>query len=198
LKVGITLPTFEPSATAALEVARAAERAGIDGVFVFDHLWRGGHRSGPALSMYPVLGAVAAVTRRIRVGSLVARVGFLPDRLVAESFVTLHELTGRRLVAALGIGTRRASRRTRPTGSRGLRSRIAGHRWPPSSASSLLEGSNAGWERPLRRRSRSHAPAEQRSTCGMWSWTVCRPRPHAGQRPGQVRFRPRSAPQLIS
>ncbi len=104
MKVGITLPTFEPSATAALEVARAAERAGIDGVFVFDHLWRGGHRSGPALSMYPVLGAVAAATRRIRVGSLVARVGFLPDRLVAESFVTLHELTGRRLVAALGIG----------------------------------------------------------------------------------------------
>ena len=104
MKVGITLPTFEPTAAAALAAASVAERAGIDGVFVFDHLWRGAKRSGPALSMFPMLGAVAATTRNIRIGSLVARVGFLPDRLVVESFVSLHELTGHRLVAALGIG----------------------------------------------------------------------------------------------
>ncbi len=104
MKVGITLPTFEPTAAAALAAARDAESAGIDGVFVFDHLWRGATRSRPALSMFPVLGAVAATTRHIRIGSLVARVGFLPDRLVVESFVSLHEVTGHRLVAALGIG----------------------------------------------------------------------------------------------
>ena len=104
MKVGITLPTFEPTAAAALATGRAAEQARIDGVFVFDHLWRGAKRSRPALSMYPVLAAVAATTRHIRVGSLVARVGFLPDTLVAESFVSLQELTGQRLVAALGVG----------------------------------------------------------------------------------------------
>jgi hypothetical protein len=104
VKVGITLPTFEPTAAAALATARAAEGAGIDGVFVFDHLWRGARRSRPALSMYPVLAAVATGTRRIRLGSLVARVGFLPDRLIAESFFSLQELCGHRLVAALGIG----------------------------------------------------------------------------------------------
>ena len=104
MKVGITLPTFEPTAAAALATARAAEGAGIDGVFVFDHLWRGARRSRPALSMYPVLAAVATGTRRIRLGSLVARVGFLPDRLIAESFFSLQELCGHRLVAALGIG----------------------------------------------------------------------------------------------
>jgi alkanesulfonate monooxygenase SsuD/methylene tetrahydromethanopterin reductase-like flavin-dependent oxidoreductase (luciferase family) len=104
VKVGVTLPTFEPTAAKALVAARAAEGAGIDGVFVFDHLWRGDKRSRPALSMYPMLGAVAATTTRVRVGSLVARVGFLPDRLVVESFVSLHELTGHRLVAAFGIG----------------------------------------------------------------------------------------------
>jgi len=104
VKIGITLPTFEPTAAAALATASAAEGAGIDGVFVFDHLWRGAKRSRPALSMYPVLAAVAATTRHIRIGSLVARVGFLPDQLVVESFVSLHELTEHRLVAALGIG----------------------------------------------------------------------------------------------
>jgi alkanesulfonate monooxygenase SsuD/methylene tetrahydromethanopterin reductase-like flavin-dependent oxidoreductase (luciferase family) len=58
--------------------------------------------------MYPVLAAVAATTRHVRIGSLVARVGFLPDRLVVESFVSLHELTEHRLVAALGIGDARS------------------------------------------------------------------------------------------
>ena len=108
MKIGITLPTFEPTAAAALATASAAEGAGIDGVFVFDHLWRGAKRSRPALSMYPVLAAVAATTRHVRIGSLVARVGFLPDRLVVESFVSLHELTEHRLVAALGIGDARS------------------------------------------------------------------------------------------
>jgi len=104
VKVGITLPTFEATATAALAAARVAETAGIDGVFAFDHLWPGADRSRPALSMYPVLAAVATTTRRIRVGSLVARVGLLPDQLVAESLVSLHELSGHRLVAGVGVG----------------------------------------------------------------------------------------------
>ena len=84
--------------------ARDAEDAGIDGVFSFDHLWPGAEKSRPALSMYPMLAAVAATTRQIRIGSLVARVGFLPDRLVVESFLSLQRLAGQRLVAALGIG----------------------------------------------------------------------------------------------
>lgn len=104
MKIGITLPTFEPVSAPALETARAAEAARIDGVFAFDHLWPIGHKSRPALAMYPVLGAVAATTRHTRVGSLVARVGFLPDGLVAASLISLHELAGPRLVAGLGIG----------------------------------------------------------------------------------------------
>jgi len=104
VKVGITLPTFEHTSGAAIAVARAADELGIDGVFAFDHLWPIGQKARPALSMYPMLGAAAAVTRHIRIGSLVARVGLLPDELVAESVISLQELTGRRLVAALGIG----------------------------------------------------------------------------------------------
>ena len=104
MKIGITLPTFQPNAAVALATARDAEGAGIDGVFSFDHLWPGAERSRPALSMYPMLAAVAATTQHIRIGPLVARVGFLPDRLVAESFLSLQGIGGQRLVAALGIG----------------------------------------------------------------------------------------------
>ena len=104
MKIGITLPTFEPTSRAALAAARAAEAAGIDGVFAFDHLWPIGQPSRPALAAYPILGAIAAVTRRVRVGTLVARVGLLPDRLVTESLVSLQEVSATRLIAALGIG----------------------------------------------------------------------------------------------
>jgi len=54
--------------------------------------------------MYPVLGGVMATTRRVMIGSLVARLGYLPDRAVADSFLSLHQLARGRLVAALGIG----------------------------------------------------------------------------------------------
>jgi len=104
VKVGITLPTFELTAAPALTTACAAEAAGIDGVFVFDHLWPIGQQSRPALSAFPMLGAIVARTDRIRVGPLVARLGLLPDRLVADSLVSLYELAGSRLLAALGIG----------------------------------------------------------------------------------------------
>ncbi len=104
MKVGITLPTFAPSPAAALATARGAEDAGIDGVFAFDHLWPGANKSRPALSMYPVLAAVASTTRHIRIGSLVARVGLVPDQLIVESFLGLHEVSGHRVVAALGVG----------------------------------------------------------------------------------------------
>jgi hypothetical protein len=104
VNVGITLPTFEPTAAAALATARAAEEAGVDGIFTFDHLWPMGQPARPALAAYPVLGAVAAATRHIRIGPLVARVGLLADRLVADSLVSLQEVAGGRLIAALGIG----------------------------------------------------------------------------------------------
>ena len=104
MKIGITLPTFEFTATAALKTARAAEEAGRDGVFAFDHLWPGTDKSRPALSLYPVLGAVAAVTHQVRIGTLVARLGLLPDGLVVESLVSLHEICDGRVLAAIGIG----------------------------------------------------------------------------------------------
>ena len=41
VRVGLTLPSFVEDPEIPIAVARAAEAAGIDAVFVFDHLWRG-------------------------------------------------------------------------------------------------------------------------------------------------------------
>jgi hypothetical protein len=104
LKVGVTLPQFRHDGEAAVAVARRAEAAGLDGVFVFDHLWPIGQRMRPALHGPTLLGALAAETERVTLGTLVARVGLVPNAVLVHTLVSLHRMTGGRLVAALGTG----------------------------------------------------------------------------------------------
>ncbi len=100
----MTLPQFAGSADAALDAAVQAENCGLDGVFAFDHLWPMGQRGRPALSALPLLGAVAAVTRRIMVGTLVARVGLLPDPVLLGELAALGRIAPGRVIAGLGVG----------------------------------------------------------------------------------------------
>lgn len=104
VRVGVTLPTFRSDAETALAGAQRAERLGLDGVFVFDHLWPLGRPDRPALAAFPVLGAVAAVTGSVAVGSLVARVGLVPDAVMVARFQALAALAPGRVVAGLGTG----------------------------------------------------------------------------------------------
>lgn len=106
MRVGITLPQFRDDPDPALAAARVAEDAGIDGVFVFDHVWPIGRPDRPALAAFPLLGALAAETARITIGSLVARVSLLPNAVLAHMFATLQRMVGDRLVAGLGTGDR--------------------------------------------------------------------------------------------
>lgn len=104
VRLGITLPIFSADAARVFGVARAAEAKGIDGVFVFDHLWPMGDPKRPALSAYPTAAAALAVTEHISVGTLVARVGLLPDAVVLASLQSLAIIGGHRLIAGLGTG----------------------------------------------------------------------------------------------
>ncbi len=99
----MTLPTFRDDAVA-LDAARRAEELGLDGVFVFDHLWPAGAPERPALSAFPMLGAIAATTGRIALGPLVARVGLVPDAVLVAELLTLEHIAPGRLVAGLGTG----------------------------------------------------------------------------------------------
>ena len=104
MKVGITLPQFRPSVDPSLAAARAGEADGIDGVFVFDHVWAIGNPSRPARNAWPLLGALAGETERVALGTLVARVSLLPNAVLAHNFETLHRMLGDRLIAGLGAG----------------------------------------------------------------------------------------------
>jgi alkanesulfonate monooxygenase SsuD/methylene tetrahydromethanopterin reductase-like flavin-dependent oxidoreductase (luciferase family) len=104
VKVGVTLPQFRDDADAAIAAARRAEELGLDGVFCFDHLWPIGQPGRPAVSSGPLLGAVAASTSTIHIGTFVARIGLLPDDVLVEMLVGLNAISGGRLIAGLGTG----------------------------------------------------------------------------------------------
>ena len=104
MRVGVTLPQFRHDAEAAIAVARRAEAMGLDGVFVFDHLWPLGQPMRPALHSLTLLGALTAETDRVAMGPLVARVGLFPDAVLVHTLVSLHRMLGDRLIAALGTG----------------------------------------------------------------------------------------------
>ncbi len=104
MKIGLTLPQFSDQAGPAIDAARRAEVLGIDGVFCFDHLWPIGQPDRPALSSAPLLGAVAAITSSISVGSLVARVGLVPDEVLVAVVSSLSLISKGRMIAGIGPG----------------------------------------------------------------------------------------------
>lgn len=103
MRLGVVVPAFRTDADAALRVARAADGL-LDGAFVFDHLWPMGQPGRPALSSFPLLGAIAGATSTVAVGTLVARIGLVPEALLAHEFATLGRIAGDRLVCGIGAG----------------------------------------------------------------------------------------------
>jgi alkanesulfonate monooxygenase SsuD/methylene tetrahydromethanopterin reductase-like flavin-dependent oxidoreductase (luciferase family) len=106
MRLGLTLPQFRPDPEPALQVARRADDAGLDGVFAFDHLFRVGRdgRRRPALECLGMLGAIGAITRRVAVGTLVARATLRPVATLAHGFRSVHRIARDRLIAGLGAG----------------------------------------------------------------------------------------------
>ena len=87
-------------------VAEAADRAGLDTVWVPDHLVQA-DPTAPAgdtemLEAYTTLGFLAARTERVRLGTMVTGVSFRPPALLVKAVTTLDVLSGGR--AWLGIG----------------------------------------------------------------------------------------------
>jgi len=108
LSVGIQLPEAErevpwPEYAA---MARAAEEAGFDSVWMGDHLlYRdpGDPERGP-WDAWTLLAGLAVVTRRVRLGPLVACLAFHPPGIVARMASTVNDIAGGRFVLGVGAG----------------------------------------------------------------------------------------------
>lgn len=108
---GLQLPSFTLDvADSALfdhivEMAAAGEESGFSSLWVMDHLYQlpalGGEDS-PMLEAYTVLGALAARTRSVQLGTLVTGVTYRNPAILAKQVTTLDIVSSGR--AILGIG----------------------------------------------------------------------------------------------
>ncbi|HEX3805173.1 MAG TPA: LLM class flavin-dependent oxidoreductase [Gaiellaceae bacterium] len=108
MKVGVQLPEVERVVRRdeLAAIARAVEDCGFDSVWVGDHLlYRGERRSerGP-WDCFTTLAWLAGITERVELGPLVACTAFHPPGILARQIAAIDELSGGRMVAALGAG----------------------------------------------------------------------------------------------
>lgn len=100
--IGISLPTIDAlgTGTPVVEVARAAEDAGLDHVWSADHLLF--HR--PVLEAFTTLSVVAGATSRVRIGFAIMNPVLRHPVWVAKQIATLSVLSGERLLLGVGVG----------------------------------------------------------------------------------------------
>jgi probable F420-dependent oxidoreductase len=91
-----------------LAEVHAAERAGWDGVWLADHYMPntgdGTPARGDAYECWALLPALAAVTERVRIGTLVSPTSVHHPALLAKRAATIDHLSGGRMVLGLGAG----------------------------------------------------------------------------------------------
>ena len=123
IRTGIVLPTFQESPDKAFAVAHRALGAGIDGVFCYDHLWPIGQPDRPALAPFPILATLAASASGTATvgggpffGTLVARIGLVPNGVLLAQFSALARLAPGRVIAGLGTGDRLSEAENRAYG----------------------------------------------------------------------------------
>jgi alkanesulfonate monooxygenase SsuD/methylene tetrahydromethanopterin reductase-like flavin-dependent oxidoreductase (luciferase family) len=106
LRCALSVPNFaefgEP--TFMVELGRAAEEAGWDGFFVWDHLRFSADIALPVYDPWVLLAAVAQATARIRLGTMVTPPARRRPAKLARETVTLDHLSGGRLVLGVGLG----------------------------------------------------------------------------------------------
>jgi F420-dependent oxidoreductase-like protein len=84
-------------------LARACDEAGLDGLFRSDH-YASTHAEPGALDAWATLAALAAITQRIRLGTLVSPVTFRHPSVLAKNVVTVDHVSGGRVEVGIGAG----------------------------------------------------------------------------------------------
>lgn len=104
LKVDLLFDPFGARWSDVRAGAIAAEEAGFDGVWTYDHLAGSVHRESHVLECWTTLTAIAAVTSRIAIGPMVLNVANRSAGTLGVAAATLQEISGGRLLLGIGAG----------------------------------------------------------------------------------------------
>lgn len=85
-----------------VRLAQAAETAGWEGLFVWDHL--GFVRGAPSGDPWVILAAVAQATERLKIGTAVTPLPRRRPHVLANTLATLDRLSGGRVILSVGLG----------------------------------------------------------------------------------------------
>jgi alkanesulfonate monooxygenase SsuD/methylene tetrahydromethanopterin reductase-like flavin-dependent oxidoreductase (luciferase family) len=102
MNVGVGLPNTLPGATGELllDWARRADEGPFSSVAVLDRV------AYDSIEPFAALGAVAGVTSRVRLATMVAVGPLRPTGLLAKQAASVHALSGGRLTLGLAVGAR--------------------------------------------------------------------------------------------
>jgi F420-dependent oxidoreductase-like protein len=104
VRFGVTLPQIKRTWQEARAAAVEFDRLGFDSVWVCDHLYGVPMPTLPILEAWTELAAVAAVTERVELGTLVTPPFFRNPAVLAKQIATLDQIAGGRAIAGLGAG----------------------------------------------------------------------------------------------
>src|SRR3954471_3031852 len=85
-------------------LARACEEHGLEGLFRSDHYLSPSDPSLGSLDAWTTLAALAPLTSRIRLGTLVSPATFRHPSLLAKAAVTVDHVSGGRVEVGMGTG----------------------------------------------------------------------------------------------
>src|SRR5262247_811125 len=104
VRFGVTLPQIKRSWAETSACAREIDALGFDSLWVCDHVYGVPMPNLPILEAWTLLAAVAAITERAKLGTLVTPPFFRNPAILAKQIATIEQIAPGRVIAGLGAG----------------------------------------------------------------------------------------------
>lgn len=101
---GVTIPQIKRTWDEARSASIEFEAMGYDSLWVCDHLYGPQAPSIPILEAWSLVSAVAAITDRVEIGTLVTPAGMRNPAQLGKVIATIDNIAGGRIIPGLGAG----------------------------------------------------------------------------------------------